>query len=144
MREVAFVDAGKRIEAGGHAVAEGDGAGLIKQQGIDVARRFDGAAGGGDDVEAHQAVHAGDADGREQAADRRRDQADQQRGEHGDREIRRRIFAEADQGDDRDQEDQGQAREQNVERDLVRRLAALCPFNQRDHAVEEGLPRHRR
>ena len=67
-----------------HAVAEGDRAGLVEQQRIDVARRFDRTAGGGDDVEADQAVHAGDADRRQQAADGRRDQRDQQRGQHGD------------------------------------------------------------
>ena len=72
-----------RQELGRHAVAEGDGAGLVEQQRIDVARRLDGAAGGGDDVEADQPVHAGNADGREQPADGGRDQRDEQRREHG-------------------------------------------------------------
>ena len=67
----------------GHAIAEGDRAGLVEQQRVDVARRLDGAAGGGDDVEADQPVHAGDADRRQQAADGRRDQADEQRDQHG-------------------------------------------------------------
>ena len=35
-------------------------------------------------------------------------------------------------------EDDGQAGEQDVERDLVRRLLPLGAFDQRDHAVEEG------
>ncbi len=47
-----------------HAGAEGDGAGLVEQQRVDVARRLDGAAGRGDHVEADQPVHAGDANGR--------------------------------------------------------------------------------
>ena len=46
------------------AVAEGDGAGLIKQQRVDVARRLDGPAGHGQHVEAHQPIHAGNADRR--------------------------------------------------------------------------------
>jgi hypothetical protein len=59
--------------------------GLVEQQHVDVARRLDGAARGGDDVRLDHPVHAGDADRREQAADRRRDQADEQRHEHGQR-----------------------------------------------------------
>ena len=67
----------------GHAVAEGDRAGLVEQQRVDVARRLDRAAGRRDHIEADEPVHAGDADGRQQAADRRRDQADEQRDQHG-------------------------------------------------------------
>ena len=67
------------------AIAQRDRAGLVEQQHVDVAGRFDGAAGHGDHVGLNHAVHAGDADGREQAADRRRNQADEQRDEHGDR-----------------------------------------------------------
>ena len=40
-----------------------------------------------------------------------------------------------------DQEDDRHADEQDVERDLVRRLLALGAFDQRDHAVEEALAR---
>jgi hypothetical protein len=69
-------------EAVGLAVAQGDGAGLVQQQHVHVARRFHGAAGGGDDVLGHHAAHAGHADGGEQAADGGGDQADQQGGEH--------------------------------------------------------------
>ena len=39
------------------------------------------------------------------------------------------------------QEDDGERREQDVERDLVRRLLPLRALDQRDHAVEEGLAR---
>ena len=70
----------RRLDHGAAAaVAKGDGAGLVQQQGVHVARRLHGAAGLGDDVEAHQAIHTGDADGREQAADGGRDQRHQQR-----------------------------------------------------------------
>ena len=84
------VDAGDRQELRRHAVAEGDRAGLVEQQRVDVARRLDRAARGGDDVEADQPVHAGDADRGQEAADGRRDQADEQRDQHGRREVRRR------------------------------------------------------
>ena len=77
--ELPLGHAGDRQELGRHAVAESDGAGLVEQQRIDIAGGFDRAAGGGDDVEADQPVHAGNADRREQAADRGRDQGDEQR-----------------------------------------------------------------
>ena len=41
---------------------------------------------------------------------------------------------------DDDHEDQRQRREQDVERDLVGRLAPLGALDERDHAVEERLP----
>ena len=44
----ALRDAGHRDELGRHAVAEGDGAGLVEQQRVDVARRLHRAAGRGD------------------------------------------------------------------------------------------------
>ena len=43
----------------------------------------------------------------------------------------------------REQEDDRQRREQDVERDLVRRLLALGALDHRDHAIEEGLARVR-
>ena len=47
------------------------------------------------------------------------------------------------QGDDREQKDDRQAGEQDIERDLVRRLLTLRPFDERDHPVEEGVSRIR-
>ena len=61
-------------EFGRHAVAERDRAGLVEQQGIDVARRFYGAAAHGQHVLAQQTIHAGNADGGEQSANSRRNQ----------------------------------------------------------------------
>ena len=78
-------DAVGRDERRRLAVAERDRAGLVEQQHVDVARRLDGAARDRDDVRLDHAVHAGDADRGEQPADRRRDQADEQRDEHGHR-----------------------------------------------------------
>ena len=79
VRQFLLGHAAQRLELGRLAVAERDGAGLVEQQRIDVARGLDRAARHGQHVEAHQAVHAGDADGREQRADRGRDQRHEQR-----------------------------------------------------------------
>ena len=132
--------AGQRDEFAGHAVAEGDGAGLVEQQRIDVARRLDGAAGGGEHVEADQPVHAGDADGRQQAADGGGDQPDQQRHQHGDRECRAGIAAEAHSVTTAIRKIRVRPRA-GSKRELIGRLAALGAFHQRDHAVEEGRAR---
>ena len=51
------------------------------------------------------------------------------------------IGGEARDGDDREEEDERQAGEQDVERDLVRRLLPLRALDQGDHAVEEGRAR---
>ena len=61
------------------AVADRDRAGLVEQQRVDVAGHLDRLAALGDHVRPQGPVHAGDADGRQQRADRRRDQADEQR-----------------------------------------------------------------
>ena len=70
---------GKRDELGRLPIAERDGPGLVEKQGIDIPRGLDRAARHGEHVEAHEPVHAGDADRRQQRADRRRDQGDEQR-----------------------------------------------------------------
>ena len=119
-------------------VAEGDGAGLVEQQRIDVAGGFDGAAGHGEHVEPHQAVHAGDADGRQQRADGGRNERHEQRHDHHDGDRATGVGGEARYGRRGEHEDDGHARKENVERDLVRRLLTLGAFDQLDHAVEEG------
>ena len=53
-----------RNDLGRQPIAESDGAGLVEQQRIDVAGGLDRAAGHRQHVEAHQTVHAGDADSR--------------------------------------------------------------------------------
>ena len=58
-------------------VAVGNGAGLVEQECGAVASGLDGTSRHGEDVALHQSVHAGDTDGREQGANRRRDEADQ-------------------------------------------------------------------
>ena len=123
------------------AVAQGDGAGLVEQQRIHVAGGFHGASAHGQHVVLHQAVHAGDADSREQPADGGGNEADQQRHQHEDCLRRAGVNGEGLQRDHRQQKDDGQAGEQNAEGDLVGRLLARGAFNQRDHAIEEGLAR---
>ena len=85
--QIALADAGKRQEFRRLPVAQRDGAGLVEQQRVDIARRFHRAARHGEHVEAHQPVHAGDADGRQQRADRGRDQRHEQRHQHQHREL---------------------------------------------------------
>ena len=92
----------------------------------------------------HEAIHAGDADRRNQRADGRRNQADQQRDQHGNRDLGAGVVRERLERDDDQQEDERQHREQDVQRDLVRRLLTLRPFDERDHAIEKRLARVRR
>ena len=71
-------------EFDGLPIAERDGAGLIQQQRVDVAGGFHRLSAHRQHVVLHDAIHAGDADGGEQAADGGRDQADQQRDQNRD------------------------------------------------------------
>ena len=101
--------------------------------------------GHGEHVEPDQPIHAGDADGREQAADGRRDQRDEQRHQHRDR--RRRLRSSAPSPDSVTtaiRKTIVMPASRIVERDLVRRLLPLGAFDQRDHAVEEGGARRGR
>src|SRR3989441_345497 len=86
--EVTVAHARRGNELGGLAIAERDGAGLVEQQHVDVTGRLHRPARHGDDVLLDHAVHAGDADGGEQRADRGRDEAHQQGDEHGHRHRR--------------------------------------------------------
>ncbi len=81
------VDAFDGDELGREAVAEGDGAGLVEEERIDVSGCLHGPAGHGEDVALHQAVHAGDADGGEEAADRGGNEGDEERHEDDDRNV---------------------------------------------------------
>ena len=66
------------------AVAQGDRAGLIQQQHIHIPGGFDRPPRERNHVALDQAIHPGNADGREQPADGGGDQAHQQRHQHGD------------------------------------------------------------
>ena len=140
--KLALVDAVDRQELRRLAVAERDRAGLVEEQDVDVAGRLDRATRHGEDVALDEPVHAGDADRREQAADRRRDERDEQRDRarsSRSRCPRRRRTASGSRR--RTRKAMVRPDEQDVERDLVRRLAPLGALDERDHAVEERLAR---
>jgi hypothetical protein len=104
-------------------------------------RGLDRAARGGEHVVLHQAIHAGDADRREEPADGGRDQAHQQRDQrhHAQRpveEARERL-----ERRDGHQEDERERREQDRQRDLVRCLLPRGALDQRDHAIDEAAAR---
>lgn len=68
----------------GLAIAEGDGAGLVEQQHVNVARGLDEHdLGEGQDVAPDQPVHTGDPDCRQQGTDRGRDEGHQEGGGEG-------------------------------------------------------------
>ena len=137
----ALFDAARRQESRGLTVAEGDGAGFIQQQYVDIAGGFHRAAAGGDNVGAEHSAHPGDADSGEQAADGGRDQTHQQRDQHGNA---NRITAPRREGPDGgggQQEHQRQGDQQDRQRDFVWGLTALRAFNHSDHPVEEGFAR---
>ena len=123
------------------AVAERDRSRLIEQQRVHVSGRFHGASRHCQHVVLHQAIHAGDADRGQQAANGGRNQADQQRDEHEYRLRRARVNREGLQRNHRQQKNDGQAGEQNVERDLVR---SLLPFGALDQTQSFGRGRFRR
>ncbi len=138
-------DAGRGDEGSRLAVAQRDRAGLVEQQDVHVARGLDGPPGHGDDVLLDHPVHARDADGGEERADRGRDQAHEQRHQHRDRDRRAlpgradAVERERQQGRGGEQEDDGQRGEQDIERDLVGGLLPLRALDQRDHPVQERL-----
>ena len=67
-------------------VADGNRAGFVEQQNVDVTRGLNGPAAHGQNVFLHQPVDPGDADGAQQAADGRWQQTDQERHQDGDAE----------------------------------------------------------
>ncbi len=128
-------------ELGGLAVAQRDGPGLVEQKGIHVAGGLDGTPRHGEHVLLKQPVDAGDADRAQKAADRGWDETDEERDEDRDFDGRPREDRIRLQRHDGDQEDQRQAREQDVECNLVGSLLTRGTLDKRDHAVEERLAR---
>ncbi len=121
------------------AIAGGDGSGLVEDQRLDVAGRFDRLARHRQHVEPHRAVDGGDADRREQRADRRRDERDEQRDEIGDIDLRLQVGRHRRDRRHDDDEDQRQNRQQHGKRDLVGRLLPLGGFDEADHPIEERV-----
>ena len=147
VRKIALGDVGCRMESRRLSIPKRDRARLVEEKNVDVAGGFDGAARGRDHVRLDHAVHPGDPDRGEEAADRRRNEAHEEGDEHRDG---NRLSGpggfhteerEREERDRRQQEDDRQRREQDVERDLVGGLLSLGALDHGDHAVEEGLPR---
>ena len=139
------IDAVDRDELGGLAVAQGDGAGLVEHEDVDVAGGLDGAAGHGQHVGLVQTAHAGDADGGQQRADGGGGQAHEQRHERGHgrgvghvaeagREAGVAIEGQRDQN-----KDDGEGHQEDLQGDLVGGLLARGALDHRDHLVEEAL-----
>ena len=131
---------GAAVMRGRQPVAEGDRAGLVEQDHVDVAGRLDGAAAHRQHVEAGDPVHAGDADGRQQAADRRRDEAHEQ-GHEGHRvDGRARVLRRTAAGSTiASRKTIVRPASRIDERDLVGRALALRALDEGDHPVEERL-----
>ena len=132
-------DPGRGNELRGHAVAQGDRAGLVQQQHVDVAGRLHRAPAHGQDVALQQPVHAGDADCAEQAADRGRNQADQERDQGREGKGRAGVGPVGLEHDDDQKEDEGQGREQDGQGDLIGRLLPGRSLHEADHVVEESF-----
>ena len=147
VRQSLDVDAFRGQEGHGLAIAQGDGARLVQEQHVDIAGGLDSPARGGDDVGLDHAIHAGDADGAEQGTDGGGNEADQQGYQH--REGHGVALACSldgengigQQGGHGQQEDDGEARQEDVQGDLVGRLLTLGAFHHGDHAVEETFAR---
>ena len=87
------------------------------------------------------AVHTGDADSRQQTADRGRDQADEQRNKRCDGDVGTHVIGERFERGANDHENEREARKQDGQRDLVRGLLARCTFHQSDHLIQKTLAR---
>jgi len=106
---LAAADAGRRDHRRTPAITKGDGAGLVQQQHMYVPGCFHSTAGLGDHIEAYQAVHAGNADGRQQAANGRGNQRHKQCDQKHQRQAAIGEVGERLQRYDHQQEDQRQA-----------------------------------
>ena len=138
-------------ELGRPAIAHGDRSRLVQEQRIDVARHFHRFSALGHDVGSQGAVHARDADGRQKRADRGGNQADQQghqRGHVGAKaqnadagkilHVQLDVVGNRPERGGHDEEDQREHGQHDRQGDFVGRPLADGPFDQGNHAVEEG------
>ena len=121
------------------AIPEGDRSSLVEQQGVHVTGGLDGPPADRDHVLLGETIHARDADGGEEAADGRGNEADQQ----GDQDRRGypgpTVGREGLEGRHREQEDDGEPGEQDGEGDFIGSSLAGGPFDQGDDPVDKGL-----
>ena len=128
----------------GHAIAERDRTRFVEQQHVHVTRRFDCSSAHCQHIALKEAVHASDANGAEQSADRCRNQTDEQRDQAPASKSRRRINAEWLQRHADQKEDERQRGKKDRQRDLVRRFLAFGAFNHGNHSVEKTVRLFRR
>ncbi len=126
-------------------VTQCDGACLVQQQRIYVACSFYRLSAHRQHVVLHDTVHAGYADGGQQAADGCRYQANEQGNQNryarncSRTRLRNTECGERLQRDHRQHEDHRQSGNQDVERDLIRSLLTFCALDQSNHAIEKSL-----
>src|SRR5262249_5200533 len=89
----------------------------------------------------HESIHTSDADRRQQTSDRSGDEADEQGYKHEYALRRFRVESEWLQRDDGKEKDDGEAGQQDVQRNLVWSLLTLAPLYESNHAIEKGLAR---
>ncbi len=139
-----LADARSRKELRSLTIAKRNRSRLIEEQRIHVAGRFDSTTRHRQHIVLHQTIHSCNPDRRKQSANRRRDQANQQRDQHEHRLRRGRVDRNRLQRHHSKEEDNRQSGQQDVQRNLVRRLLPLRALDQRNHAVQKGLARIRR
>ncbi len=142
----------RRHELGRVAVADRNRAGLVEQQGVDVARHFHRFAALGQDIGAQSAVHAGNADGGQQRADGGGYQADQQSHQRRDvgsqstqlgaqtevaGHVHFRLPSHWPQGHRDQQENERKGGEHERQGNFIGRALTNCSFDQCDHAIEK-------
>ena len=86
-------------------------------------------------------VHSGDANRGQQAADGRRHQADEEGDQDRDRDGVAGVDGVALERQDDEDEEEREPRQEDVKRDLVRRLLARGALDEGDHVVQERLTR---
>ena len=114
-------------ESSGLPIAQRNRSCLVQQEHVDIASRLDGAPAHREDILLHETVNARNTDGAEQPANRRRDEANEQGNENGDREINTTKEAKRLQRNEDDQEDDGQRGKQNRQGDFIRCLLSFAP-----------------
>jgi len=107
---------------------------------VHVPRSFQGAPRCSQRVVLHQTVHARKGDCRQQTADGRWDQTNQQRNQHKYSLRRARVDCERLECNDGEQEDDRKTGEHDVQRDFIRCLLPLRAFHQRNHGSRNVLP----
>ena len=128
-----------RVKAHGMAVPHRDRTGLVKKQGIDVTGQFHSLTALRQHVGGEGAVHAGQPDGGQQRADGGRDKAHEERDQRRDGQLDIKVEPHRIQRPGHKQEGEGQPGEGNGQRAFVGGLLAHGAFDQRDHAVKEGI-----